>query len=147
MHTLFDSEKQILELAEGFRNKTLTKEQWTHEAHLAVGIWFMKNYDRFEATCLLRSGIIELNVIAIGGENTETSGYHETITLLWIWMLDKYLKANEEKSLLDLVNSFLQTEYSERNVLLKYYSEGVLFSTKARAIWVEPDRRLLTTPF
>jgi hypothetical protein len=146
MHTLFEREEQIIELAEGFRNKTLTKEQWTHEAHLAVGIWFMKNFDRFKATCLLRSGIIELNV-SLDGKNTETSGYHETITLLWIWMLDKYLKAHEGKSLVDLVNGFLETEYSERNVLLKYYSEGVLFSTKARAIWVEPDRRLLTTPF
>jgi hypothetical protein len=146
MQDFFKSEADILTLVEGFRNKNLNESQWTHEAHLAVGIWFLSNYERYEATCLLRSGIIELNV-SLGGKNTETSGYHETITLLWIWVIDKFLKANQGKSLIELCNAFLKTEYADRNVLLKYYSKEVLFSTKARAIWVEPDRRLLTQPF
>ncbi|KAA3641209.1 MAG: hypothetical protein DWQ02_00970 [Bacteroidetes bacterium] len=146
MHKLFKNVTEVLDLVEGFRNKTVAKSDWTHEAHLAVGVWFLSNFDRFEATCLLKSGIVELNY-SMGGENTPREGYHETITLLWIWLIDKYLKANEGKELLELVNGFLQNEYSERNVLLKFYSKEVLFSTKARAIWVDPDRRLLTSPF
>ncbi len=146
MHKLFQNEAEILKLVDGFRNKTVSKEDWTHEAHLAVGVWFLSNYDRYEATCMLKSGIVELNY-SMDGENTPTAGYHETITLLWIWLIDKYLKANDGKTLLELVNGFLENEYSERNVLLKFYSKEVLFSTKARAIWVDPDRRLLTSPF
>ena len=146
MHQPFKTEAEILKLVEGFRNKTVTEEQWTHEAHLATGIWFLTNYDRYEATCILKSGIVELN-FALGGENTPTGGYHETITLLWIWIIDKYVKANEGLPLLDLVNGFLASDYSDRNILLKYYSKEVLFSTKARAIWVDPDRRMLTAPF
>lgn len=146
MHKLFRNEVEILDLVEGFSKKQLDKSKWTHEAHLAVGIWFLHNFDRYEATCLLKSGIVELNV-SLGGENTQSAGYHETITLLWIWIIDKYLKANEGKPLVELVNGFLQNEYSDRNILLKYYSKEVLFSTKARAIWVDPDRRLLTAPF
>ncbi|MCB0651590.1 MAG: hypothetical protein KDC85_09980 [Saprospiraceae bacterium] len=146
MNDFFENEASILELVDGFRNKNLLESQWTHEAHLAVGIWFLSHYDRYEATCLLRSGIIELNV-SLGGKNTEISGYHETITLLWIWMIDKFLKANEGMPLTDLCNAFLKTEFSDRNMLLKFYSKEVLFSTRARAIWVEPDRRLLTSPF
>jgi hypothetical protein len=146
MQGFFKSEAEILDLVDGFRNKKLDISQWTHEAHLAVGVWFLMNYDRFEATCLLKSGIMELN-ISLGNKNTQSAGYHETITLLWIWVIDKYLKANDGLSLLDMVNNFLQTEYADRNVLLKFYSKEVLFSTKARAIWVEPDRRLLTATF
>lgn len=146
MQNYYQNEEQILKLVDGFKNKNIPKDKWTHEAHLTVGIWFLKNHGRYEATCLLRSGIVELNV-ALGGKNTEADGYHETITLLWIWLLDKYLKAHPGKSLIELCNDFLNTEYADRNVLLKYYSKEVLFSTKARAIWVEPDRRLLATPF
>lgn len=146
MNDFFKSETEILELVEGFKNKTIEESQWTHEAHLATGIFFLSNYDRYEATCLLRSGIIELN-FSLGGKNTPTSGYHETITQLWIWVIDKFLKANVGKSMLEWCNDFLKTEYADRNMLFKFYSKEVLFSTRARAIWVEPDRRLLTSPF
>lgn len=146
MKRFYESEKEITTLTDGFKNKELTEAQWTHEAHLTVGIWFLKNYDRYKATCRLRSGIIELNV-SLGGKNTPTDGYHETITLFWIWLIRKYIEANPEKSVLGLCNAFLNSKYADRNLLLNFYSREVLFSIKARAVWVEPDKKKMAFPF
>jgi hypothetical protein len=139
--TPFGSEQEILTVVHGFRDRTLPKEKWTHEAHLVTALWFHLNHSPLEAICYLRSSIIAYNE-ATGGKNTHTDGYHETVTLFWCKMISRFVYEHRGLSLLDLCREFLSSEYATRDFLFRFYSRERLFSLEARATWVEPDLAL-----
>ena len=55
------SEREIESLIERFESKTLPKNEWTHQAHLVVAIWFCTHYEREAALNLVRNHIIKHN--------------------------------------------------------------------------------------
>ena len=128
----------IQELVDEFRDRTLPAEKWTHEAHLTTAVWFLANHPKNEAICYLRSGIISYNV-SVGGQNTPTGGYHETITLFWIEIIDRFVREHPDLKLPELCNAFLSSDFASKDLPMRYYSRELLFSTRARAVWVEPD--------
>jgi hypothetical protein len=136
------SQAEIEHLITRFRTQTLPISEWTHEAHLLVAIWFTQNYALAEAVCYLRSGIITYNY-SVGTENSPQKGYHETLTLFWARVANYFVKNNPTESLETLANQFIQSELASRELPLQYYSREVLFSTTARAFWVEPDLQKL----
>jgi hypothetical protein len=137
-NTPFDTEDGIVDLVTGFRNRTLPKGAWTHEAHLVAAIWFHVHHSPEEAIAYLRSGIITFND-SVGGKNTPTDGYHETMTLFWCKTISMFVAAHRHLSLVDLCSTFLASEQATKDYPLRFYSRDVLFSVKARATWVEPD--------
>ncbi|MGB4773962.1 MAG: hypothetical protein WBP45_02205 [Daejeonella sp.] len=134
----YSNEEEINKLITEFTNQILPIERWTHEAHLIVALWFLNRYTMEEAACYLRSGIISYNT-HVGTENSPVKGYHETMTLFWIKVIDNYLKINKAENLLTTCNNFLNSPFSSRDYPLKFYSRELIFSTKARAFWTEPD--------
>jgi hypothetical protein len=134
----FATEFGILTLVNRFRDRSLPKEEWTHDAHLVTAIWFHVNYSPDEAVAYIRSGIITYNN-AVGGKNTPTEGYHETMTLFWCRTIAAFVEANRRLPLVQLCEKFLASEQAAKEYPLKFYSREVLFSVKARATWVEPD--------
>ncbi|MBC9930192.1 hypothetical protein [Chitinophaga qingshengii] len=132
------TEKDILDLLHQFEAGTLPKAAWTHEAHLVMAIAYNLRYGRDAALEQARKNITRFNE-AVGGTNTDHSGYHETITRCWIWVAEKFLQQQEDKSLTTACNAFIRSRYSDRKWLLHYYSAAVLFSVEARKSWVEPD--------
>ena len=128
----FASPEDIDNLVARFRNLTLPYEAWTHAAHLAVGMWHVTRYGQEEATERLRNGIRQYNV-ACGIDNTESSGYHETITLFYIQIIRHYLESqNEVRPLHDLVNELVDSPNGSRRAPLDFYSRDHLFSVQAR---------------
>lgn len=122
-----------------FEQRNLPAKYWTHEAHLTVGVWYLSQYTKVEATCWLRSGIIAHN-IASGGKNTPTNGYHETITLFWIEIIHAFLQKLKGVFFIEeKIEQFLNSPFSDKNLLYEYYTKKRLFSTLARAVWVAPD--------
>lgn len=138
----FKQKETVDTLVALFQDRTLPANEWTHEAHLVVGLWHLKNFTLAEATCMLRSGIITYN-LASGGENTPERGYHETLTLLWIKIIHNFVKKNKDMPLLDLCNAFLSSPYADRSFPFEFYTRNTLMSTEARAFWVEPDLKNL----
>lgn len=132
------TEQEINELVIQFQQKTLPLSEWTHQAHLITAIWHLMNYTPEEATCYLRSGIITYNA-ATGGINGPQNGYHETLTLFWIKAVAGFIQRHQGADLATVCQRFLASEYALSSFPLKYYSRELLFSTKARAFWVEPD--------
>ena len=49
------------DLAARFSAGTISREEWTHLAHLAVGTWHVQRYGPDEALTRLRAGIRRLN--------------------------------------------------------------------------------------
>lgn len=134
-NTPFGTEEEILEVVNGFRARTLPKEQWTHHAHLVTALWFHVNYNPLEAICYLRSGIIEYNA-SVGGKNTSEDGYHETLTLFWCDTIRSFVAANPGLSLVDLAQRFLSSEMASKEYPLKFYTRERLFSLEARATYI-----------
>jgi hypothetical protein len=82
---------------------------------------------------------------AVGGKNTETSGYHETITVAWIKLLDGLLREVRQGS--DGVGEIARAEFArraverfvgDREIWKRYYEFDLVGSVEARRRWVEP---------
>ena len=127
-------------IIEGFRAKTLPAKEWTHEAHLITGLWHVANFDYEEALLKMREGIRTYNE-ASGGQNTDSSGYHESITVFWVWLLNEFWKiySANNQSFEQVCNAFLKSKYCDRNTAFCFYSREKLLSREARLAFVEPD--------
>ncbi len=129
-------------LVNKFISCTLPKAEWTHEAHLITCIWHLEQYTELETIYLLRSRIIAYN-LSVGGQNTTTSGYHETLTQFYVKIISKFLKENEQlnHSFSDKCMNLLNNEIADKDYPLKFYTKELLFSLTCRATWHEPDRQ------
>lgn len=133
------SPSEIEELVAGFQDHSLPGERWTHQAHLIVGTYFAYHFPLEQAIYYLRSGIITYNV-ATGGKNTHERGYHETVTQLWAKLLKTFVqKKCAGLSLAESCSALLNSPYAAQEIMFRFYSKDFLFSTQARALWVEPD--------
>ena len=80
---------------------------------------------------------------ATGVPNTDTSGYHETITLGSLRAARAWLVSRPSVALYEALRELLASEYGRPEWLLAYWSKSVLFSVAARKAWVEPDLQQL----
>jgi hypothetical protein len=139
---VYESVAEIEQLIAGFENGSLPAIEWTHQAHLTMAIWYLSKHERATATKLICDGIRQY-VLATGKQNTDTDGYHETITLFYIWFVNKFLTcSNAGNSLVENTNNFCRL-YGDKNLPLHYYSRELLMSVEARRNWVEPDLKFL----
>lgn len=130
---------EVKNVVDQFVTKTLPIKDWTHSAHLTVGLWYVSKYGKQETSSQMPNLIRKYNE-SIGNVNDETSGYHETITQFWIWLLDCYWHQVQGKmSLLNACNHFLISPFGNPMSFLKFYSKQLIFSTEARQNYVEPD--------
>jgi hypothetical protein len=129
---------EILSVVRGFEDCTLPRNRWTHAAHLTVALWHLLQFDWPDAVARVRRGIKRYNA-AHGIVTTPTGGYHETLTLFWLRHVRLFLEdgRNEARSLVSLANDLIAT--ADKNLPLAFYTRDRLFSTEARAAWVEPD--------
>lgn len=120
-------------LIQQFNLSTLSKAEWTHEAHLLVALWHIKHYGLADAICQLRSKIILLNHFH-GTANNKQSGYNETLTVFWSQVIDKYLKENSG-SFEELVNRFLVSASASKTFPFEFYKKEELLSPDYRAVY------------
>jgi hypothetical protein len=140
--TKFRTAGEVLSLLRRFHDRTLPREEWTHAAHLTVALWHLLEYDWAEAVSRVRLGIQRHNA-AHGIRTTPTGGYHETLTLFWVRRVRAFLEEgrNEARSLVALANDL--SDALDSRLPLEYYTRERLFSSEARAAWVEPDLKSL----
>jgi hypothetical protein len=130
----------IEDLARRFTSCSLRKEEWTHTAHLVVGLWHVDRYGAAGALARLRAGIRRLNE-SLGGVNSDANGYHETITAAYVELLAQFLAScPAEEPFGARVSRLLDGPLAGKDVLFTFYSRDRLMSAEARAQWVEPDR-------
>lgn len=136
---LFADDAAVRRVGTGLLDRSLPRADWTHEAHLAACLWLLRERRDIDLPSEMPAIIASYNV-AVGGENTDTAGYHETITQAYIRLADGFLVAHDrDQPLVELVNAFLASPIGHREALLAHYSRERLFSVEARKRWVEPD--------
>lgn len=141
----FASDDAVAEIAEGVIARTLPKPRWTHAAHVAAAAWIVARRPDLIAERDM-PGLIRAYNEATGVANTDTEGYHETITQASL----RAVRAGLARLAADTpvhvaVNVLLAEGLGRSDWLLAYWSKPVLFSVAARRAWVEPD--LAPLPF
>ncbi len=119
----------------------LTREAWTHGAHVGVCAYYAFDHDEEATLAIMRPGIRTFNE-SIGGQNTATSGYHESITRLWVMAIKAHLRANPATTRWEASRWAVARFTSPCELLQQCYSFDVIDDTRARAEWVPPDRPL-----
>ena len=132
------TKEEVESLISRFEKRELPKPEWTHEAHLVVAVWYGSKYGFDEALDLVRQNITAHNE-AVGTPNTDTEGYHETITRFWMLVVARYLHSAGSESIQNLCNGFINSAEAYSSYPLKYFSSELLFSVGARKDWVQPD--------
>lgn len=123
-----------------FEKGSLPKSAWTHTAHFVVAFWYCTQYPLPQAIEKITTGIKAYNV-ASGGQNTDESGYHETITLFYITIICNYLVSEGVPALTDeALAVFLQQPFLAKDFIYRFYSVPLLKSRQARQKWVAPDK-------
>jgi hypothetical protein len=139
----FASDSEIEHLGEGLLACSLARSEWTHEAHLAATAYFLLrrpevNLDRELA------GLIRRFNESVGGVNSDTEGYHETITRVFLRGVRLFLEeADAQAPLHELVNELLRSPMGSRDWPLRFYSRDLLFSVDARCNFIDPDLQAL----
>jgi hypothetical protein len=136
------TEEEITAFVAAFEAGTLPKDRWTHGAHVLTGAWYVHELGEAAATDRMRLCVSRYNE-AVGGKNTATSGYHETVTVFWIKVLaaDRAQWAGMERA--EFAWHCVETLAPVRNLLAQFYSYDVVGSTEARREWREPDLRAI----
>ena len=136
---LFECDAEIRRIGEGLIACTLPKVDWTHEAHLATCLWIIRDRHDIEAERDLPQIIPRYNE-SVGGVNSDTEGYHETITQIYISAVRDHLsEIDRQSSLTDAVNALLLSDRGKRDWPLRSYSREKLFSVEARRRFISPD--------
>jgi len=135
----FSSDREIERIGIGLLERSLPKPEWTHAAHFAAALWLL----RHKPDVLEHDGIgsiIRAYNAATGTANTDSSGYHETITAASMRAAAAFLASHGGRTPLHIVaNDLLASPFGHSNWLLAYWSGAALFSLTARRGWLEPD--------
>ena len=136
---LFHSDADVERIGEGFLACTLPRAEWTHEAHLATTAWLLLRRPDVDIDAEL-PGLIRRYNESVGGVNSDSEGYHETITRLFLHGARLFLsEADANDPLYELVNELLLSPMGRRDWPLRFYSAERLFSVEARLNFIPPD--------
>jgi hypothetical protein len=138
MFDLPTTEEEIDLFLSAFEAGTLPKERWTHAAHILGGACYVHRLGEAAALNHMRISVQSFN-IAVGGSNTATSGYHETVTVFWIKLLAAFLATHQPIARTHFAALAVGHYASQRDIYARYYSYNLIGSSEARARWQPPN--------
>lgn len=140
----YGSEAEVIRIGEGFAAATLPKAQWTHGAHWAAAFWLLCKRRDMDPERDMPAMIRRYNT-SVGTPNTDSEGYHETITQASLIVARRFIEKQSDAPVLhELCNRLFASRFGESDWLLRHWSKDVLFSVQARKQWVPPDISPLT---
>jgi hypothetical protein len=135
---MFTSDDEIISIGRRVLDRTLPKSAWTHAAHFAATVWMLRCRPDLDASIALPQAISAYNE-STGVANTDTSGYHETITQASLRAARAFVERDGSSSLFEICNAILGSPLGRSDWPLEYWTRYRLFSTEARKMWVDPD--------
>jgi hypothetical protein len=135
----FLSDDAVAHVGEGLLARTLPREEWTHEAHLAATTYLLLRHPEIDLDADL-PGLIRRYNNSVGGVNDDTQGYHDTITRAYLRGVRLFLEeADASRPIHELVNELLMSPMGRRDWPLRFWSRERLFSVEARKSFMPPD--------
>ena len=131
-----ESEDALSNLVRAFENGTFPGKDWKHPEHLALAACYL--YDNpFDAAPLRARDRIRAYNESQGGKNTEDSGYHETLAVFWLQLVNRHL--DRTKPRLAATRALIEQFASQRSLYREHYGFDLLTSREARARWIAPS--------
>ena len=135
----YPDDEAIARIGRGVLDLSLPKPEWTHAAHFACALWLMRHRPDLDLAARM-PGIIRAYNEATNTPNTDTGGYHETITQASLRAARAVLNAHRPTMPLhEVLDDLMATRLGDRGWMLAYWKRERLFSVDARRGWVEPD--------
>ena len=119
-----DAPADIEAFVREFERGMLPKTRWTHETHLLIALWYLDRHEVDAALPIVRQRIRACND-PVGTVNSDSSGYHESLTRLYLHAIAAHRAANPADSIATGYRQLLETPIARRG-------------------WVEPDFEALT---
>jgi hypothetical protein len=135
---VFADEAGVERAGLGLIGASLPKEEWTHTAHFAAVLWLLRR-DGAAVVAREMPDLIRTYNEGVGGVNSDTEGYHETITQASIRAAANILALNPDAPLHEVLRELMATRLGRSDWLLAYWRKETLFSAEARRAWLEPD--------
>jgi hypothetical protein len=137
---LYRSTEQISQLVRAFEDGSLAPNQFDHQAHLTVALWYLTHLPFADATATMRS-----NIQRFAATHQQSQLYHETITMFWMRLLRHVLDTTEPSELFPDIVYRAIGRFGSMQPFFRHYSRDRAFSPEAREHWVAPD--LYPMPF
>ena len=131
------TEADIDRIGRSVKARTLPKREWTHAAHFAAAMWVLTHPSLIAERDM--PAVIRAYNEASGTPNTDSTGYHETITQASIRVARAFLADRSGAGRAEALCKLLASPFGRSDWLLAHYSRDRLFSVEARRGWVEPD--------
>ena len=139
----FLSDEAVAHVGEGLLARTLPRAEWTHEAHLAATTYLVSKHPEIDLDSELPDLIRRYNE-SVGGVNSDTEGYHDTITRAYLRGIRLFLEETDTgRPIHELVNELLMSPMGRRDWPLRFWSKERLMSVEARLGWAEPNVRAM----
>lgn len=134
----FATRQEVADFIALFEDGRLPRARWTHRGHLTAGFWYLTLHPLAVALSTLRVRIRRHNE-AVGTPNTDSSGYHETITRLYLLGIAAQIARHADLRFEQSLAALLSSPLTDSRWPLRFYSQQLLFSVEARRQWVDPD--------
>ncbi len=139
MELFFNNIQEVESFVKAFLDHSLPKPQWIHKAHFIVGLWYLLHEDLDTTINKLREDIKSYNS-SKGVINDDKTGYHETLTVFYLQEIQKFIDKLANKAIrVELFNDIVNSELTDKNYPLRFYSAALVYSPEARLNLVEPD--------
>ena len=147
MHPVLTADEELTRHAQAFLDRTLPKSEWTHKGHLAAASWLIASWGLARCEAEMPDLIRRYNDVT-GVPNTDTEGYHHTITLASLRVIDHVRAELPNPHIpaqagictpLTLFHAVMNSSYAEKDWLFRHWRRETLFTPEARRDWVAPD--------
>ena len=128
------NDTDIIRIGKRLRDRSLPKAEWTHAAHVAAAVYVLDRHGA-RAEAVMPELIRRYNA-ATGTPNTDSEGYHHTITLASLRRIRAEARGG---TLSERFARAMAAGLDRADWLLAHYTRERLFSVAARREWVEPD--------
>lgn len=136
------SAETLAQFVRDWEQDRIPGDQWTHAAHVAMAAHYLQTLPKEEALARVRQGIWAY-ATARGVPNEQLGrGYHETLTVFWVELCDRYLRACGKQGI-EAARAVVDAYANQSKLHKEYYSGDIVMSPEAKANWVEPDLRAL----
>jgi hypothetical protein len=132
------STRQLEDFVADWESGRLPRSQWTHAAHVAAMAYYAYLLSPDESFEAMQSGILRFNAY-VGIENTDHSGYHETLTRFWWETIGAFVAEGKFDTAFRAVCAAVKEYGNERDRHRSFYRHDIVTDSRARREWIRPS--------
>lgn len=134
----FPTRAEVVAIGRGFLDRTFPASHFHHREHLITAVYVLTTFPQVDWRVALPDKIRLYNE-AHGGVNSDTAGYHHTITIFHLDLVERLLASTTTEDLQRRTAVVLASCAADAHLMLRFYTRERLFSVDARRGWLDPD--------